>query len=134
MTLHIEIDLPDQCFSGLWTSPEDFVQQMRLTAAIKWYEMGKISTSTASEIAGISVPAFSVALTQFQFSPSSQATTGMDFAEENDDNQDLLKALRDELRQTHPFTNLSKSEILAKLRQTREAVYDELYGYRHHAN
>ena len=42
MTLHVEIDLPEQCLSRLWTSPEDFVQQMRLTAAIKWYEMDKI--------------------------------------------------------------------------------------------
>lgn len=31
----------------------------------------------------------------------------------------------------HPFAKMSKEEILTKLRQTREEVYDEVYGYRH---
>ena len=35
--------------------------------------------------------------------------------------------LRYDLRD-HPFTRMSREEILDKLRQTREEVYDELYG------
>lgn len=30
----------------------------------------------------------------------------------------------------HPFAKMSKKQILAKLRQTREDVYEEVYGYR----
>jgi hypothetical protein len=41
-----------------------------------------------------------------------------------------LDAWREEMK-THPFATMSKEEILAKLRQTREEVYDEVYGYRH---
>ncbi|OQY44370.1 MAG: hypothetical protein B6242_12810 [Anaerolineaceae bacterium 4572_78] len=33
--------------------------------------------------------------------------------------------------QDHPFAKMSKEEILAKLRQTREEVYEEVYGHRH---
>ena len=42
--------------------------------------------------------------------------------------QNELKELRRELQQNHPFAKMSRQEILTKLRQTREAVYDELYG------
>lgn len=33
--------------------------------------------------------------------------------------------------QEHPFAAMSKEEILAQLRLTREEVYDEVYGHRH---
>ena len=33
--------------------------------------------------------------------------------------------------QDHPFAQMSKEEILAHLRQTRDEVYDEVYGHRH---
>ena len=42
-----------------------------------------------------------------------------------------LELLRRDLQQNHPFAKMSKEEILAQLRKTREEVYDELYGYRH---
>jgi len=42
--------------------------------------------------------------------------------------QEELKQLMVDIRKDHPFTKMSKEEILVKLRQTREEVYDELYG------
>ena len=44
------------------------------------------------------------------------------------------KHLRDfthRLSKTHPFAKMSKEEVLERLRQTREEVYDELYGDRY---
>jgi anaerobic glycerol-3-phosphate dehydrogenase len=41
-----------------------------------------------------------------------------------------LDALREEMKD-HPFAKMSKEEILTKLRQTREEVYEEVYGHRH---
>jgi hypothetical protein len=42
-----------------------------------------------------------------------------------------LELLRRDLQQNHPFAKMSREEILQKLRQTREEVYNELYGERH---
>jgi predicted HTH domain antitoxin len=50
----LSLDLPDSVFSALRKAPDEFLQEMRLAAAIKWYEMGEISQSKAAEIAGIS--------------------------------------------------------------------------------
>ncbi|MGF1495898.1 MAG: UPF0175 family protein [Elainellaceae cyanobacterium] len=48
------IDLPESVFSSLRKAPDEFLQEMRLAAAIKWYELGEISQAKAAEIAGIS--------------------------------------------------------------------------------
>ena len=45
--------------------------------------------------------------------------------------QEELKQLRHDIQQDHPFMKLSREEILEELRQTREEVYDELYGDRY---
>jgi predicted HTH domain antitoxin len=42
---------------------------MRIAAAVKWYELGKISQGKAAEIAGLSRAAFIDALSRFQVSP-----------------------------------------------------------------
>ena len=69
MSVQIVIDVPETSFSILRTTPKDFVHELRLTAAVKWYEMGKISQSKAAELAGISRVEFLRALGQFQVSP-----------------------------------------------------------------
>jgi hypothetical protein len=47
------------------------------------------------------------------------------------DFQKLMKQWMHDIRQRHPFANMSKEEIMKHLRQTREEVYDELYGDRY---
>jgi predicted HTH domain antitoxin len=69
MSTQITIDLPDDAFSALRRSPEDFVKEMRLAAAVKWYEIGLVSQSKAAELAGISRQHFLEALSRFQVSP-----------------------------------------------------------------
>ncbi len=44
------------------------------------------------------------------------------------DFQEEMKRWMDDLSQRHPFAKMSKEEVLKRLRQTREKVYDELYG------
>lgn len=61
----LTIELPDDAFSALRTSPEEFAQELRLAAAVKWYEMERISQSKAAELAGLSRAAFIDALSRY---------------------------------------------------------------------
>ncbi len=69
MNVNVAIKLPETVFSALRRSPDEFVQEMRLAAAVKWYELQLVSQAKAAEIAGISRYAFLEALSQFKVSP-----------------------------------------------------------------
>jgi predicted HTH domain antitoxin len=65
----LTLELPDDAFSALRSSPEEFGRELRLAAAIKWYEMERISQGKAAEIAGLSRSAFIEALSRYGASP-----------------------------------------------------------------
>lgn len=50
-TIHVTV--PDDAFSALRRSPEEFAEEMRLAAAIHWYSQGMISQERAASIAGL---------------------------------------------------------------------------------
>jgi predicted HTH domain antitoxin len=67
--IQIQLNLPESAFSALRSSPDEFAQELLITAVVKWYEVGMISQSKAAEIAGISRQAFLQALDRFKVSP-----------------------------------------------------------------
>jgi predicted HTH domain antitoxin len=69
MAFQVMIDIPETSFSILRTTPEIFVRELRLAAAVKWYEIGRISQSKAAELAGVSRVEFLDALSRFNVSP-----------------------------------------------------------------
>jgi hypothetical protein len=69
MSLQVNIELSEGVLPILRTTPEDFVWQMRLAAAVKWYEIGRVSQGKGAELAGLSRQAFIEALSHFEISP-----------------------------------------------------------------
>jgi predicted HTH domain antitoxin len=58
----VTLELPEEVFSALRRSPEEFVRELRLAAAIYWYARGEVSQEKASQIAGLDRTDFLLAL------------------------------------------------------------------------
>jgi predicted HTH domain antitoxin len=67
--VHMTIDMPEESLAALRADSEDFVRQLRLAAAVKWYELRRVSQERAAMIAGLSRTEFLAALGQFGVSP-----------------------------------------------------------------
>ena len=65
----LAIEMEDDVFPALQEEPDQMIREMRLFAAVKWYELGRVSQSKAAEIAGLSRTEFISALSRFSVSP-----------------------------------------------------------------
>ncbi len=65
----IEIQVSEGVLASLHFAPDQFSRELRLAAAVKWYESGKLSQSRAAEIAGLSRTEFMDTLNRFQATP-----------------------------------------------------------------
>ena len=68
-TVQVTMELPRTVLSALRKEPASFVADMRIAAAVKWYEVEMVSQAKAAEIAGLSRAEFLQALDRFEVSP-----------------------------------------------------------------
>ncbi|MUG99664.1 UPF0175 family protein [Scytonema sp. UIC 10036] len=76
----VSMEFPESVFSALRKDPNEFAQQMRIAAAVKWYELGEISQGKAAEIAGLNRADFINILLLYKVSPFQY--TSQELAEE----------------------------------------------------
>ncbi len=69
MSVQVMLEFPEDVFSAIRSTPDHFAAEMRLAAAVKWYEMGLVSQGKAAEIAGMSRADFISSLARFNVSP-----------------------------------------------------------------
>ncbi|MEH1818598.1 UPF0175 family protein [Nostoc sp.] len=62
----VTLELPEEIFSALRLSPNEFVRELRLAAAIHWYGRGEISQEKAANIADLDRTDFLLALSREQ--------------------------------------------------------------------
>ena len=60
---------PEELLLSLKKSPAEFEDEARLLLAVKLYELGRVSTGTAAQLAGMNRVAFMFALSRFGLSP-----------------------------------------------------------------
>ena len=81
----VYLDFPISVFSVLHKEPESFAKELRLAAAVKWYELGKLSQEKAAEIAGLSREGFINSLKNYN----------VDFMQYSE--KDIVKELKNEV-------------------------------------
>lgn len=67
--IQVTIEISDGVLAALRKDPEAFARDLRLAAAVKWYELCQISQERAAEVAGLSRAEFIDALGRFGVSP-----------------------------------------------------------------
>jgi predicted HTH domain antitoxin len=69
MPVSVTIEVPEDAFSVLRRSPEEFGEELKLAAICKWYEIGRLSQSKAAALAGLSRHDFLLLLGRYGVTP-----------------------------------------------------------------
>lgn len=62
----VQIELPDEVLIALKETPEELAKEIRMLAAVKFYQMGKLSSGRAAELAGIPRVSFLQSLSRYE--------------------------------------------------------------------
>lgn len=59
------LEIPEEILISLKESPQEFSKDIRMLAAVKLYELGKLSSGRAAQLAGISKVSFLQSLSRY---------------------------------------------------------------------
>ena len=109
----VTLELPDEVFSALRRSPEEFVAELRLAGAIHWYERGVISQEKAAHIAGLDRTDFLMALTRDRASRKLRGRLCGGYRRIETRNRSWLK---NQPSMLHPLIFLTRGDLLDLLK------------------
>ena len=61
----IVFEIPDESLSAMQTSPEQAGDELRMAAAVKFFEIGRLSSGAAAKLAGVPRPVFLTRLSDY---------------------------------------------------------------------
>jgi predicted HTH domain antitoxin len=68
-TRHITLDIPEKVLLAEKTDETSFAQEIRMLAAVKLYELGRLSSGRAAELAGMPRVEFLLSLSRYKVFP-----------------------------------------------------------------
>nr|WP_228060581.1 MULTISPECIES: UPF0175 family protein [unclassified Coleofasciculus] len=75
----IQLDIPEEILISLKETPETIARELQILAAVKLFELGKLSSGRAAQLAGISRVEFLMLLGRYQVSPFSLTTEELEY-------------------------------------------------------
>ena len=70
----VQLEIPEEVLISLKETPETIARELQILAADKLFELGKLSSGRAAQLAGMSRVQFLLLLGQYQVSPFSLTT------------------------------------------------------------
>lgn len=67
--IELRMQIPEGALAALRKDPAEFTRELRVAAAVTWYEHRMVSQGRAAEIAGMSRAEFILELTRYGVSP-----------------------------------------------------------------
>jgi len=65
----VQLEIPEETLISLKTDAESFGHDLKMLAAVKLFELGRLSSGRAAQLAGMTRVEFLLALRHFQVSP-----------------------------------------------------------------